>query len=124
MATTAYDYGVRISADAVTKDARAGDLVAFTLELLNNGAYVDDFDLELSGNTWTTTLTSTVVTLLQPGESAFRQLTVQVPAGAVMGALDTVSVTAASQNAPARTDMLILTTRLPLYQLFLPGIEK
>ncbi len=124
VATTAYDYGVRISADAVTKDAKAGDLVAFTLELLNNGAYVDDFDLELSGNTWDTTTDPLPSNYLPPGDSVVLHLEVHVPTSAVLGDRDAVLVSAASRARPERSDTITLTTRLPLYRLFLPGIEK
>ncbi len=123
--TTAYLRGVILLADPYTYDAIAGEVVTFELEVYNNGAFEDDFSLSLTGDDWETTiLPSTIVTDTQPGESKFLQLTVQVPSGAVMGDSDTVTVTAASQGNPARTDTVILTTRLPLYRLFLPDIER
>ena len=122
--TTAFDYGVRLSAAYLTKDAKAGELVTHTLVLLNNGAYTDDFDLDLSGHLWTTTIDSLTIDNLPPGDSVTLLLKVQVPLSAVLGESDAVLVTASSRTRPSRSDDITLTTRLPLFRLFLPGIEK
>jgi hypothetical protein len=122
--TSAYDYGVRISADEIIKDVKAGDLVTFTLEILNNGAYLDSIDLELFGYSWITTIESKTIENLPPGDSVTLLLEVDVPMSAVLGDNDAVLVTAYSRTRPSRSDDITLTTRLPLYKLFLPGIEK
>jgi len=86
--------------------AVVGDTASYSVELVNTGNLSDTFDLTISGNSWTTTLSPTSVGVLAPGASATVQISVTVAAGAT----DTASIKATSQHDATISDTLSLTT--------------
>jgi hypothetical protein len=102
-------YGV----DALTADAdlsgEPGTTVTYTVEVHNTGDITDTYDLSVSGNSWTTMLSDSSVTL-GPGASATVWVTVAIPGTAGDGEMDTATVTAESQTDGSVTDSVDLTT--------------
>jgi hypothetical protein len=85
----------------------------------------DILDLALSGQTWTTLLSTSQINLA-PGASAVFTVSVTIPADAADHASDTVTITATSQGNPALKDTAVLTTIYPGLQqrLYLPLIVR
>ncbi len=91
-------------------DAAAGDpgtTLTYTLSLTNLGNGDDSFDVSLSGNSWTASAPATVGPLA-PGASESLAVAVSIPAGALSGDSDLLTVTAASQADPAATAVTTL----------------
>jgi hypothetical protein len=101
-------YGVNLSPDQA-KQGSAGQNVTYTLSITNTGQMADSFDLTATGQTWTTTLSTSLVNLA-PSASADFTVTVAIPAGAPGNATDTVSISARSQGAPSINAGANLTT--------------
>jgi hypothetical protein len=101
-------YGVSVSPDMAATGA-AGDAVVYQVAITNTGQLTDTFDLAASGATWTTTLSTAVVTL-NPGASDTFTVTVEIPAGALGNASDTATITATSQGDGGVSDSTNLTT--------------
>ncbi len=101
-------YGVTLSADQ-SLSGPAGGQVIYTLTVTNSGNVVDTFDLLPTGNSWTTTLSSQVVTL-GAGGSQVLTVTVLIPPAAAVLASDQVSIQATSQHDSSKQDTAVLTT--------------
>ena len=101
-------YDVSIAPDAAITGT-AGTTVTYTLHLTNTGNAADTFDLAVGGNTWTTTLSDSTVSL-GVGASATLLVTVDIPAGAADGEMDTATVTATSQGDGAVSGSATLMT--------------
>lgn len=116
--------GVALSADQ-PGTALAGSTITYTVSLTNTGNVVDLFDLALSGNTWTSTLSATSLTL-NAGESTTVQVVVTIPTDANIDDMDAVTVTATSQTNGAITATTTLTTTVgsATRYIFLPLILR
>ncbi len=117
-------YGVELPAgDSLS--GQAGATLTYTLWLTNSGNVSDTFDLGVSGNGWTTTLSTAVVTLAA-GQSQAVTIWVIIPAGAAALDSDVVTITAVSRGDGAKSDVAALTTMVSgrPYKLFLPLILK
>ena len=93
-------------------DAAAGDpgtTVTYDLTLTNLGNSPDTISLSLSGNVWDADLSFDSAGLL-PGESMDIAVEVTIPADALAGEMDMVTVTAVSDNDPTATSTAELTT--------------
>jgi uncharacterized membrane protein len=101
-------FNVSIAPDAAITGT-AGTTVTYTLHLTNTGNAADTFDLAVGGNTWTTTLSDSTVSL-GVGVSATLIVTVDIPAGAADGQMDTATVTATSQGDGAVSGSATLVT--------------
>jgi hypothetical protein len=101
-------YGVDLSPDD-SLSGPAGEQVIYTLIVTNSGSMVDSFDLLPSGNNWTTTLSSQLVTLGAGGSQALT-VTVLIPPAAPALASDQVSIRATSQQDSSKQDTAVLTT--------------
>jgi uncharacterized repeat protein (TIGR01451 family) len=117
------EYGVELVATTTAQSGYVGTSVVYTVDITNTGDAEDTFAVTLSGNSWTTAVAPTNVTL-DAGESDQLTVTVQIPAGAAHGAQDTVTVTATSAADATATDSVQLTTTAQHYRLFLPLIAK
>jgi uncharacterized membrane protein len=109
--TTSVDvvYGVELSADQ-SAEGMPGEIVTYTISLLNTGTVEDTYELTVSDNDWPTILSEDTVTLL-PGENADVTVAVEVPADAMGGDSDIATVTATSTGDPGgASDSLTLTT--------------
>jgi hypothetical protein len=119
-------YGVELSPDAQQSGA-PGDDVAYSVQITNTGSSSDTFDLALGGNSWTTALSDSSVTLAA-GTSTTVDVTVSIPSGANNGDNDVVTVTATSQANPSQSATVQLETTADVatssYDVFLPAIFK
>jgi len=101
-------YGVILSPDQDKTDL-AGQTVAYTLSLTNTGTMADRFNLSAGGQTWTTTL-STALLSLAPSASKDFTVTVAIPPGAADQENDTVTITTTSQGDNSKSASAVLTT--------------
>ena len=115
-------YGVSIAPDAAVTDT-VGTIVNYTLYVTNTGNTADTFDLSVTGNTFTTTLSDSSVALAI-GESATVMVTVTIPTDAADGEIDMATVTATSQGDNVVTDSATLTTTAAVLKIYLPFIAK
>jgi uncharacterized repeat protein (TIGR01451 family) len=116
-------YEVALSPDAAFT-GNSGDVVTYTVTITNLGNMADTFDLVVSGEVWTTTLSVDEVTLVAGASTTF-EVVVTIPAGASHGDYDMATVTATSQGDPAATDQVVLTTRVAaLNPVWLPVIQR
>lgn len=117
-------YGVALSPDDY-KAGLAGETVTYTLTITNSGKVTDTYGLTLAGNAWTTVLSNSSLTLGPAASSAFVAL-VSIPADALSGSEDVVTVTATSAGNPTVQDAVVLTTGClgPSEKIYLPIIRE
>ena len=101
-------YGVALSADE-SLSGPVGGQVIYTVTITNSGDVTDSFDLTATGQSWTTTLSTSLVNLA-PSASKVFTVTVAIPPGAADQESDTVTITATSQGDGSKTDSALLTT--------------
>jgi hypothetical protein len=101
-------YGVVLSPDDSLLGP-VGQTVTYSMWILNSGSMADKFDLTASGQTWITSLSTSLVSLA-PSASTIFSATVAIPPGAADQATDTVTITATSQGDGSKTDSAVLTT--------------
>jgi uncharacterized repeat protein (TIGR01451 family) len=126
LATTAdATYGVQVTPPLANQSGDPGGIVQYTLNVQNRGNATDSFALNLGSHTWTTDAVPKVGPLA-PGVSAKTYISVSVPAGALPGANDSVTVTLASQADPARaTTSRLTTTARAFYNLQVrPSVQE
>lgn len=98
----AYEYG------------QAGDTIVFTETVVNLTGAMDSFDLAVSGAAWPTTLSTDNSGPLDHMEEVSFTVAVEIPAGAVHGDYDQVTVTATSVGHPGLyADAADLTAAVP-----------
>jgi hypothetical protein len=102
-------YGVALLPDK-SLSGPPGQTVAYSLTVTNTGDVVDNFNLALTGQIWTTTL-STALAKLAPSATQIFSVTVAIPPGAADQETDQVTVTATSQSDSSKTDSAVLTTK-------------
>ena len=112
----AEQYGVALTPAVAMGQAHPGQTVSYTLQLTNTGNVSDTFDLVASGNTWTTTVPSSVGPVT-PGSRTDLTVTVNIPATAVGGATNTAIVTATSRADHTRSATATLTTTASFHAL-------
>ncbi len=111
--------GIAMSPDEFAT-AEAGSIVTYTLYLTNTGNLTDTYTLSLSA-AWVTSLDTYQVTL-GPGESQPVSVLVTVPSGTF--GQDVAEVTAESMFDPSISGSARFTTRVHVYELYLPFIRR
>jgi hypothetical protein len=116
-------YGVELSPD----DSLSGPVnhtITYTLSILNTGSMADTFDLTAIGQTWTTNLSTSLVSLAASASAVFHA-TVVIPPDAGDQETDTVTITATSQGDSSKTDSAVLTTvsTSQLAKIYLPSVR-
>ena len=106
--TATPSYGVVLSEDDA-QTAVPATTITYTVHLTNTGNVSDTFDLSLAGHSWDTQLSQSSISLLN-GVTGSVEVTVDVPAGALAGEMDVVTVTATSQTDGSATDTVQLTS--------------
>lgn len=101
-------YGVALSEDTVGTAAPT-ETITYTVNITNTGNVSDTFDLSLGNHSWNTQLSQSSINLLPSGMGNFDVL-VDVPADALAGAMDVVTVTAVSQTDGTQMDTVSLTS--------------
>lgn len=99
--------GVQLGSTNTTMTGSVGTVVTYSVWITNTGNTTDSFDIAVSG-TWTAT-TSLANIVLSGGASAQIWISVEIPAGATSGEMDTTTVTATSSGSGAN-DSIVLTT--------------
>ena len=103
-------YGVDVGADQA-QDARPADTITYTVRVTNSGnGPTDSYTVTLGSSTFPASLDQSVVGPLNSNEYADVHVTVEVPAGALPGTIDTVDVTATSQADSSVSDSASLST--------------
>ena len=82
--------------------AQSRQTVTYTVQISNTGNITDVYALSLSGNNWPAGLVPAAgqTSELAPGASQWLTLTVEIPASAPAGAMDSVTLVADSQSYP------------------------
>ncbi len=107
----AYEFrltGVTVTGDGAVS-ADPGMMATHVVTITNTGNGQDMYALTLSGNVWTSTLSTEMVTV-NAGESVLVDVYVDVPAGALEGEMDQVTVNAESQVNAQVADSDVLDT--------------
>ena len=117
-------YEVSLFADQA-KSGAPGQTVNYTLSITNLGSKADNFDLTVSGQTWTTAL-STALVNLAPSASTNFNVSVSIPPAAPHGSSDSAVITATSKAEACATDSATITTTsstTPIYKVYVPIIR-
>ncbi len=119
------EYGVEIAPPTAAVTGTPGTVVTYTFTVTNTGRFTDTFDMTVSGNNWTSVVT-TPVGPLRPGTSDTADVTVSIPVNAADGDMDSVTITATSRGSNVVHDTAILTTvaRVSGYKIYLPLVMK
>jgi hypothetical protein len=108
-------YNPVIAPDTAADSGDPGEVVVYDLTVTNMGNSPDTISLSLAGNEWDTELSADSVGLL-PGESIDVTVAVTIPADAMGGETDMVTVTAVSDNdANAMSTAELTTTANAIY---------
>ncbi len=115
--------GVEVAPDRAAS-GHAGDVVQYSLSVTNLGDYTDSFDLAALGALWPTTLSLPNTGDLAPGDSVPVSVLVAIPAGAMVGDSDVVSIVATSTSDSAVTGSASVTTTVEPRLIYLPLVSK
>lgn len=119
--TTAFTYGVRLSASPSTIMGTPGGTVTFNVVVTNIGSINDTYTLTIAGNAWSTTVPcggSVSVAALPAANTVTCPVTVTIPNPVANGASDRVTITAVSTGDPSippASHSIALTTNTPRY---------
>ncbi|MCB9101477.1 MAG: hypothetical protein H6632_18205, partial [Anaerolineales bacterium] len=102
-------YGVSIAPATDSQTDTPGTLVSYTLDVTNDGNGPDTFDVNVTGNTWSTSAPATVGPLAA-GATAQITVDVTIPAGANDGDSDVATITVTSQADNTKSASSNLTT--------------
>jgi uncharacterized repeat protein (TIGR01451 family) len=105
-------YGVLVSPASDSQSGDPGEVVTYTLMVINTGNVTDTFDVAVSGNTWGTSAPSTVGPLGSDASQTI-DVSVTIPPGASGGDMDTANVTVTSAGDAGQSDSSTLTTSIP-----------
>jgi uncharacterized membrane protein len=109
LTTTAITNWVEVAPAAAAQSGFAGTAVNYTITLTNTHNTADHYTISLTGNAWGTSAPAALGPVA-PGAVTTFQVTVNIPASALNNNTDTVTVKAASQLNPAKSDSSVLTT--------------
>jgi hypothetical protein len=109
VALTVQSYNVTLTPATAAQAGNPGQVVTYTLRLTNTGITTDTFDLAYVGNVWAVQLPVTQTTLAA-GVGTDVSVQVTVPANALGGDSDDVTVTATSQGDVTKVATSTLTT--------------
>lgn len=117
-------HAVGLTVDSSAKSGIAGQVVTYFLTVTNLGSTTDTFTLSDSGGAWGLVFSETELTL-DAGESAEVTVDITIPAGALPGDTDDVTITAVMTGDPGVTDQVVLTTTvINVIKLYIPLIFR
>jgi uncharacterized repeat protein (TIGR01451 family)/fimbrial isopeptide formation D2 family protein len=124
LTTTAYDpaQGFSLQPAVVAGSGRVNNTVKYTLTITNTSLAADNFNLILSGNAWSTTVSSSAIGPLNFNSSAPIVVTVTIPS-VTTGARDVVTITASSAMFPTVKRTSVLTTTVK-FAIYLPLVRR
>ena len=111
-------YAVDVAPPSAMKASDPGTSVDFTLTVSNTGNITDTYSLDVSGP-WTATLSDSFVSV-DAYESTVVTVTVDIPADALGGAMNTFTFTATSSGDATVFDKSMLTIDTSEYKIFVP----
>ena len=97
----AVNAGVTVSPETSTEAGLPDASVVHSYAVKNTGNTADSFDLSLSGQSWTSTLSAAQVGPLGADETAMVTVTMTIPSSATGGQEDSVTLTATSASDPS-----------------------
>ncbi len=118
-------YGVVLSPDN-SLSGPVGQTITYTLAITNTGVMTDSYDLIASGQTWNTTLSTSLINLAPSARATF-DVAVAIPSSAADQETDTTTITATSQGDSSKTDSAALISTsiaAPVYGVSLSGDES
>ena len=118
-------YDVSLSADQAKTGSAGPDRELYAVNH-QPGRKADNFDLTVSGQTWTTILSTALVNLAPTASTNFT-VSVSIPPGAPNQTSDSAVITATSKAEACAADSATLTTTsstTPVYKVFLPIIRS
>jgi uncharacterized repeat protein (TIGR01451 family) len=122
-AQTGTIHGVEVAPATAMDNGDPGDTVTYTLRITNTGTAADIINLSHTGpSTWTVSYSSTLN--LAAGAGTDVEVTITIPATAPNGSTGVVTITAASQADPTKTDAAILTTTVSWRFTYLPIVMR
>ncbi len=117
-------HGVEVAPATAMGNGDPGDTVTYTLRITNTGTAADVIGLSYTGpSTWTVGFSANPVSLAA-GAGADVKVIVTIPATAPDGSTGVVTVTAASQSDPTKTDTAVLTTTVSWRFIYLPIVMR
>lgn len=111
---------VSVSAPNDNQTGNPGEVLTYAVDVTNSGDYTDTFTVDLSGNSWPTTASTTSVGPLGAGESTSIEVYVTVGASGS----DSVTVTFISDLDNGVSDSVVLTSMVGTYSVYMPAILK
>ncbi len=124
MNVIAPEYGVDLEQNSV-KIGSAGETITYGLSLTNlSNSPPDTFVIVAGAHNWPTSVESSVVGPLAMDETDTFTVEVSIPADAVMGASDTVQITAYSSGDVTQYDLVTLVTSTRLLEIFMPLVMR
>ncbi len=109
LTTTAQTDWVTVTPPTAAKTGFAGTAVLYNLTVTNTNNLADTYNIALTGQAWQT-IAPVQVGPVAAGTSSTFQVTVNIPANALDGNTDVVTVKATSQANPTKSDAAMLTT--------------
>jgi subtilisin family serine protease len=113
-------YDIDLSPPAQEDEGVPGEVVTYNLTLTNLGSVMDTIHLLPTGNLWEVNLPDSFD--LAAGESVDVLVGVTIPADAVEGETDTVTITATAEGGVVKTSELTTTVTIPTKSLWMPVI--
>jgi uncharacterized membrane protein len=103
-----YNFSPALAPEEQSEEGLPGGTVAYTQTLTNGGDTPDAYDITMT-STWPTTITYPEG-VIDPGASIVLSVSVEIPAEALPGEIDTATITATSQGDPMAYDTATITT--------------
>jgi hypothetical protein len=103
-----------------SQTGNAGEVLTYTVNVMNTGDYTDTFTVDLSGNLWPTSASTASVGPLGAGQSASVEVYVTVGANGS----DSVNVTLISDLDNNVSDSVTLTSTVGTFYIYLPTVLK
>ncbi|MEA3309898.1 MAG: hypothetical protein U9Q70_10360, partial [Chloroflexota bacterium] len=113
--------GVEIAPPVASGNGAPGSVANYTLTVTNTGSITDSITLSASGNSWSTTLNPTFVSLPSMGQATV-SVNVTIPSAATAGMSDTVTIQATATGVSDSS--LLTTTAISNYRIYLPLVTR
>lgn len=121
---TGEEYLPGIVPDQHTQFAHSVPVITFAVQVTNLGTQDDSFSIQISGNSWPTTLTTGTIGPLSPGQSGELLIQVTIPETAQIGDQDTTTLIATSRGDPSKLTLVSLTTQIKRPDVYLPIVSR